>query len=185
MKLIVGLGNPGREYARTRHNAGFMVVEALAARHGIQGTSSRFHGDAADGRIGGVRCVLLRPLTFMNRSGRSVRAAVDFYKLDLGDVLLVVDDTALECGRMRLRARGSAGGHNGLIDVERALGTPDYARLRIGIDAPAVATRHDHVLGRFTPAELSTLQETIVAACDAIECWIAEGIEIAMSRFNH
>ncbi len=184
MKLIVGLGNPGAEYAKTRHNAGFMALERLAKRHGVTGVKTRFHGGVLDGHVAGHRCMLIQPMTFMNRSGLTVGEAVGFYKLELEDLLIVVDDVALPVGSIRLRATGGAGGHNGLSDIEQKLGTPDYPRLRIGIDPPGRAIQSDYVLGRFSPDQLDKLDPALDRACDAIEAWLNDGIDKAMTLFN-
>jgi PTH1 family peptidyl-tRNA hydrolase len=187
MKLIIGLGNPGREYQGTRHNAGAMVVEQLARRHHLdeQPARTRFHGRALEGSIAEQRCLLLAPMTYMNRSGVSVGEALRFYKLDAAeDLLIVVDDVALALGRIRLRANGSPGGHNGLKDIRRVLGDDTYPRLRIGIDAPGRTPQIDYVLGRFTAAQLDTLAPALTNACDAIECWLSDGIERSMTRYN-
>lgn len=185
MKLIVGLGNPGQQYAQTRHNVGFMALERLAGRHGLGAPKARFQGMATDGLVVGDRCLLLWPMTYMNRSGQSVRAALDFYKLSpTDDVLVVVDDVALPCGTIRLRAGGSAGGHNGLTDVQRALGTQGYARLRIGVDPPGRIPQADYVLGKFRADQWEQVDPAIDRACDAIECWLGEGIDAAMTRYN-
>jgi PTH1 family peptidyl-tRNA hydrolase len=187
MKVIVGLGNPGSQYALTRHNAGFMAVDRLAERHDISGGRTRFRSTMCEGPVCGEKCVLLRPQTYMNRSGLAVGEAVAFYKIDpASELLIIVDDVALPCGRLRLRAAGSAGGHNGLIDIERALGGDEYPRLRIGIDAPAPGgiTQKDYVLGRFTPDQLEIVQSVLKSACDAIDCWISDSLEHAMSRYN-
>ncbi len=184
MKLIVGLGNPGPEYVRTRHNAGFMVIDRLAQRHGLSNDRSRFHGLALDGHIRGERCVLLKPMTYMNRSGLSVREARAFYKIDLNDVLVVVDDVALPVGTIRLRPSGGPGGHNGLADIEKNLGTRNYPRLRIGIDAPGRVPQVDYVLGRFSEEQMAKLEPALDRACDAIEAWLTEGLTKAMNLFN-
>lgn len=187
MKLIVGLGNPGRDYARTRHNAGFMAVDRLAQRHaGGARARGQFHAMTIDAAIGGAgKCLLMKPTTYMNRSGLTVGEAVRFYKCSpVEDVLILVDDTALPLGAMRLRASGGAGGHNGLADIERALGTNEYARLRIGVGEPEFAAQKDHVLGRFTEEELSTIEPALDRVCDAAECWAREGITRAMNTFN-
>lgn len=184
MKVIVGLGNPGDEYARTRHNAGFMVLDRLASRHGLGGAKMKFHAGVLEGAVAGQRCMLLEPMTYMNRSGQSVGEAAAFYKLGLEDLLIVVDDVALPLGRVRLRPGGSAGGHNGLADIERALGTTRYHRLRIGIDPPGRIRQHDYVLGRFTAEQWETFEPSLDRAADAAECWVREGIEAAMNRFN-
>lgn len=185
MKLIVGLGNPGSEYAKTRHNVGFMVTERLAQRHGLTGVKTKFHAGVLEGPIAGEKCVLMQPMTYMNRSGLAVGEAMRFYKLEPADLLVVVDDVALPCGTIRLRAGGSAGGHNGLADIERVLTTRQYPRLRMGIDPPPPRVRQkDWVLGRFSPEQLEALEAALEQACDAIESWIAEGVEKTMSVFN-
>ena len=196
MKLIVGLGNPGQEYARTRHNAGFMALDRLADRHARgEIARSRFGGLTVEARIEGPggegagsasqRALLLKPMTYMNRSGRSVAEALRFYKLDpSSDLLVLVDDVALECGRIRLRAGGSDGGHNGLADVERALGTTEYARCRIGVDSHGGADQVGHVLGRFSAEQLGRVEPALERAADAAGEWALAGIDSAMNRFN-
>lgn len=184
MHLIVGLGNPGSEYARTRHNAGFMVVDRLASRHGISGVKSRFSAGVLDGLVAGHRCLLAQPMTYMNLSGTTVSEAVNFYKLELKDIMVVVDEAALPLGTIRMRASGSAGGHNGLRDIEERLGTQDYPRLRIGVETPTRASRRDFVLGRFTEEQMAELDPALERACDAIESWLNHGIGKTMSLFN-
>jgi len=187
MKLIVGLGNPGRDYARTRHNAGFMAVDRLARRHAAGARArGQFHAMTIDAAIPGAgKCLLIKPTTYMNRSGLSVGEAVHFYKCSpVDDVLIIVDDTALPLGSLRLRASGGAGGHNGLADIERALGTSEYARLRIGVGEPEFAAQKDHVLGRFTDEELATIEPALDRVCDAAECWAGQGLTRAMNTFN-
>ena len=184
MRLIVGLGNPGRDYARTRHNAGFLFVDHLAQHHGMDQGRGQFHSQVREGRIAGTRTVLLKPQTFMNRSGLAVAAAVAFYKLELEHLLEVVDDTALQCGRTRLRRAGGGGGHNGLADIERALGTTSYPRLRIGIDGPGSMRQEAYVLSPFSPEQLPKLDGAIQRACDAVTAWITSGIELAMNQCN-
>ena len=188
MKLIVGLGNPGREYAQTRHNAGFMVVDRLAARHGLSGTRSRFHAGVIDGQILQQRITLMQPTTYMNRSGQAVGEAQRFFKLTVEDLMIVVDDTALPIGSIRMRSGGSSGGHHGLADIERALGTAAYPRLRIGVGSPTIGeqtiTQTDYVLGRFTESQRPALEPALDAACNAIEYWLTDGIDKAMTRFN-
>ena len=184
MKLIVGLGNPGKEYEKTRHNAGFMAVDRLAVRHVITGAKSKFHAGVLEGSIAGERCVLMQPMTYMNRSGLSVGEAATFYKLEPTEVLVVVDDVALPVGKIRIRKEGSAGGHNGLSDIQRALGTIAYPRLRIGIDAPGRVPQKDYVLQRFSEAQMEQMVPTLERACDAIECWIREGADAAMNKYN-
>src|SRR5688572_30194390 len=192
MKLVVGLGNPERSYFGTRHNVGFEVVDQLAARLGWtrpgdfdRMAKSKFDGLAFDGVVGSEKLVLLKPTTYMNLSGRSVQAAMAFYQLTPQDIMVVLDDLALPVGRLRLRGAGSSGGHNGLKSIEGALGTSEYPRLRIGIDAPPprVAGR-DYVLGRFTPEQRDLLEPAIGRACGAIVTWIDKGLSTAMNQFN-
>ncbi len=189
MKLIVGLGNPGPQYAGTRHNAGFMAIDALARRHGLAGERAKFHALTLEGAIPAQgqlhRVALLKPITFMNRSGLAVNDARAFFKIEPKDILILVDDIALPTGQLRLRASGSPGGHNGLKDLEQALGTRDYPRLRIGIDRPpGRIAQVDYVLGRFTDEQHDALGPALVRACDAIETWLAEGIDLAMTKHN-
>lgn len=184
MKLIVGLGNPGREYAKTRHNVGFMAIDRLAQRHGLTGAKTKFHAGVLEGPVAGEKCVLMQPMTYMNRSGKAVAEAMRFYKLPVEDVLIIVDDVALPCGKLRLRKSGSAGGHNGLLDIERALGSSDYPRLRIGIDPPGRIPQVDYVLGKFTREQTDALDPALDKACDMIESWIGDGIDKTMSVFN-
>jgi PTH1 family peptidyl-tRNA hydrolase len=194
MKLVVGLGNPGREYVGTRHNVGFELVDRLATRLGWTSTDAdfdrlarkKFDGLAMDGLAGSVgKALLLKPLTYMNLSGRSVQAAMAFYGLTPSDVLVVLDDIALPVGRIRLRGSGSSGGHNGLKDIERALASSAYPRLRIGIDPrPPQVEQKDYVLGRFSDEQRKTLNATLDRAVDAVMLWMEKGIEPAMSKFN-
>jgi PTH1 family peptidyl-tRNA hydrolase len=188
MKLIVGLGNPGNEYRSTRHNVGFMVVDRLAQRHGLAGARTKFHAGVIEGAIGNERVMLMQPTTFMNRSGLAVGEAARFHKLEPTDLVVVVDDFALPLGGIRLRAGGSAGGHNGLADVQRAIGSAEYPRLRVGIGAPVINDRRidqaDYVLSRFGDEEQGELMRTIEKSCDAIETWLARGIDIAMTKHN-
>ncbi len=187
MKLIVGLGNPGSEYSATRHNAGFLAVDALARRHAVPGSlpRSKFHAGLRDAHIAGDKCFLMQPTTYMNRSGLAVAEAVRFYQLDPAlDLMVLVDDVALPCGHLRLRARGSAGGHNGLSDIEQKLGTDVYARCRIGIDPPGRVAQHDYVLGRFTPEQKPLIRDAVEKTCDAVQCWVEHGIAQAMNEYN-
>ena len=196
MKLIVGLGNPGREYAGTRHNIGFEVIDRLAERFGWAGPGefdrvarSKFEGLACDGPVnlpgGSEKAMLLKPMTFMNVSGRAVQTAVAFYQLATADIMIVLDDLALACGRIRLRADGSSGGHNGLKDIERALGTSSYPRLRVGIDPPPPRVPgRDYVLGRFSDQQRPLIDQAVERAAAAVETWVDQGIATAMNQFN-
>lgn len=188
MKLIVGLGNPGPEYANTRHNAGFLALERFARLHGLSGAKTRFHAGVIEGTVAGRGVMLMQPMTYMNRSGLAVGEAARFHRLEPADLMVVVDDFALPVGSIRIRGSGSHGGHNGLADVQRALGTDAYPRLRVGVGAPEVEGRRisqtEHVLGRFTDDQLAALSPVLDRSCDAIECWLADGLEAAMNRFN-
>jgi PTH1 family peptidyl-tRNA hydrolase len=186
MKLIIGLGNPGPEYAKTRHNAGWMALDRIEARFKLEPSRKvQFHSAVTEGNIAGEKVLLLRPQTFMNRSGLAVGEAVSFYKLDPQmDLIILVDDLALEAGQIRIRASGSAGGHNGLTDVQRALGSPNYPRLRIGIDGRGRIPQVDYVLGRFTPEQLTRLEPALDQTANAIECWIKQGLTKAMTLYN-
>lgn len=185
MKLIVGLGNPGGKYEGTRHNIGFDVVEQLAQRHHADPGKNKFDGQLQECLIGSERSLLLRPHTFMNLSGRSVRQVIDFYKIELEDLLLVCDDFHLDVGVLRLRARGSDGGQNGLADTIRQLGTDQFARLRVGIGpVPDRWKPADFVLGKFSKTEQKLLANELIRLCDAVDTWVVEGVTSAMNRFN-
>ncbi|MEL7472279.1 MAG: aminoacyl-tRNA hydrolase [Planctomycetota bacterium] len=185
--MIVGLGNPGREYDGTRHNAGFAVLDRLAARHAAgERARSKFHAAIVEAPLPSAKCLLVKPTTFMNRSGLTVGEAVRFYKLDAAsDVLVITDDIALPVGTIRLRPSGGHGGHNGLRDIERALGHQEYARLRVGVGAPGSgAEQVGHVLGKFHPDEKADYETSVDRAADATERFVAEGIDAAMNAFN-
>ena len=197
MKLVVGLGNPGREYVGTRHNVGFEVVDRVAEKLGWMKAGefdrlakSKFDGlvfDGVVGRSGGEaeRLILLKPATYMNLSGRSVQAAMGFYQLEPADVMIVLDELALPCGKIRIRSGGSDGGHNGLRDIQRALGTTQYPRMRIGIDPPpAMVAGKDYVLGRFSPEQRKAIEPALDRSAGAIVTWIDKGINAAMNQFN-
>ena len=195
MRLIVGLGNPGSQYERTRHNVGFMVIDRLAQKHGAANFRVAHEGFAADIHLAGQKTILLKPQTFMNLAGRSVASAMQFYKIAMADLLVVVDDIALPVGLIRLRVSGWAGGHNGLKDIQRAIGNfalmempprkpEDYPRLRIGIDPPGRVPQKVYVLEAFSPAQKPELDKALGNAVAAIECWAEAGIQIAMTRYN-
>jgi len=185
MKLVVGLGNPGRKYTGTRHNVGFEVIDRLVERHGLAKSRTAFHGETVDAKIGGERSLLLRPQTFMNRSGRSVAEALRFFKMEVDDLMVVCDCMDLPLGKLRLRPGGSPGGHNGLADIGRSLGTTDFARLRIGIDRPPAGWEGaDFVLARFDASERDEMDRAVMAAADAVERWAGAGIDDAMNQFN-
>jgi len=187
MRLIVGLGNPGREYRETRHNVGFMVVDEIARRHNL--TLAMAPSQIPDAMIakkfGLDGTLVAKPLTFMNNSGDPVSALARYYDISIGDLLVVVDEVALPFGRLRARARGSAGGHNGLKSVIARLGTMEFARLRLGVGrGDARRDLADHVLSKFEADEQSALGEFITRAADAAEMFAAEGIEKVMNTYN-
>jgi PTH1 family peptidyl-tRNA hydrolase len=185
VKLLVGLGNPGRGYEGTRHNVGFDVLEILAKRAGTPVRRSRFQGETAQATLRGCPVLLLWPLTWMNLSGTSVLAARDFYKIDESDILVICDDFQLPTDTIRLRPSGSAGGQNGLADVLARLGGSSIPRLRVGIGPmPAGWKSADFVLGKFGKSEREAVDCLLERAADAAEEWLALGIQAAMNRYN-
>jgi PTH1 family peptidyl-tRNA hydrolase len=184
MQMIVGLGNPGKKYAETRHNVGFRVVDLLAETLGIQISKRSFGARLGKGEFAGKSVLLLKPWQYMNCSGQPVAQAAGFYKLHLCDVLVVLDDMWLEPGQVRLRERGSAGGHNGLADVIEKLGTENIPRLRIGIGQCETDDAVNYVLGEPDKNERELISQGIVRAKDAAICWLEEGTAAAMTEFN-
>jgi PTH1 family peptidyl-tRNA hydrolase len=185
MKLVVGLGNPGPKYDGTRHNIGYAVVDYLAAAPGVGRWRSKFESQVTETVEGTEQVLLMKPETFMNLSGRAVRAAADFYKLDVKDVLVVCDDIALPLGKLRARARGSDGGQKGLRSVQEALGTNEYSRLRIGVGSPGEHwDAADYVLSRFKPAERTVVADAIAQSAQAVLVWVRAGVDACMNRFN-
>jgi PTH1 family peptidyl-tRNA hydrolase len=184
VRLVVGLGNPGPEYAETRHNLGFKVIEALEEALGIEVKQRKFNARIGEGRHAGRKVILMKPWTFMNRSGQSVATAVGFYKLDLHDLMVIADDLALEPGTIRVRAQGSAGGHNGLADILEKLGTDEFARCRVGIGQCPSALAADYVLDRPDPQDKPLLNRAILRARDAVLRWLEFGVEKTMNDFN-
>ncbi|WP_425400687.1 aminoacyl-tRNA hydrolase [Aeoliella sp.] len=185
MKMIVGLGNPGKKYDDTRHNVGFELIGELAKRWQVDGFRDKHQAQMAEAVLAGEKALLLAPQTFMNLSGVSVRLAADFYKLPLTDLLVVCDDFNLPLGSLRMRTKGSAGGQNGLDNIIQQLGTQEIARLRIGIGpVPERWSTVDFVLGKFSRDEQELADQTIRRAADAVECWMAEGPTAAMNQFN-
>ena len=183
MKLVVGLGNPGRPYAGTRHNVGFDVVDMLVERHRLDWESAP--ADALLAKWRATSVLLAKPLTFMNLSGPAIGDLLRFYKIDFPDLLIVVDDVNLELGRLRARPSGSAGGHNGLKSIIAAFGREDFARPRVGVGrGDNRRDLADHVLAKFDPEERTIVAETVGRAADATEQFIAEGIGPVMNRFN-
>ena len=185
MKLVVGLGNPGRKYEGTRHNVGFRVIAELARKHGQGKPKQAFQGEVVEALLDNQRALLLCPHTLMNLSGGSVLEARDFYKIPHEDLLIVSDDMNLSLGKLRFRGSGSSGGQKGLEDVIRRLGSDQVPRLRIGIGGPPSGRDGaDFVLGRFTKVELPEIEEAIWRAADAVEVWAREGLATSMNRYN-
>jgi len=181
VRLIVGLGNPGAEYERTRHNIGFNVVDSLASEWGLAWQHSKsWHALWAKGEHG----ILVKPASYMNRSGEPLAAVANFYKIEPAEILIVLDDFALELGRLRLRLEGGAGGHNGLESIIMHFGTEAIPRLRIGIGAAPSAGAVDYVLGRFFEEERPMVEKTVARAADAVKCAIDKGVLSAMNLFN-
>jgi len=192
MKLIVGLGNPGRRYVNNRHNVGFKCVDLLAREHGISLTRRRALSKLGSGDVAGTKTVLAKPQTFMNLSGEAVSALVRRYKLSSQDILVIYDDLDLPLGKIRIREKGSSGGHNGLKSIISHLGTQDFPRIRIGI-APAEGSdissapkvdAIEHVLSDFTEAEKTVMREVYAKVAAVIECILTEGIAAAMNKYN-
>ena len=192
MKLIVGLGNPGRDYVNNRHNAGFKCIDLFAREHGISLTQRGARSKLGTGEIANTRIVVAKPQTFMNLSGEAVSALVRRYKLSSEDILVIHDDLDLPLGKIRIRERGSSGGHNGLKSIIAHLGTQDFPRIRVGIapteDSSSGAAPEvdaiEHVLGDFTDAEKTVMREVYLKVAAAIECVLTEGIAAAMNKYN-
>lgn len=185
MKLVVGLGNPGKKYEGTRHNVGFEVIQTLSQRHAGGAFKSKFNGQVTEIGVSGEKLMLLCPLTYMNRSGNSVRPALDFYKLTLEDVLIVCDDFNLPLAKLRLKGKGSAGGQNGLADVIQKLGSDEVPRLRIGIGSPREgADVANFVLSNFAKAEKPEIDLCVEKAASAVEDWANQGLTYAMNQYN-
>jgi PTH1 family peptidyl-tRNA hydrolase len=185
VRAIIGLGNPGEEYSGTRHNVGFWVVSLLARRHNLRLNRHRYNARYGQGTLHGVPVLLAQPMTYMNRSGEAVRALLKAYRLSPQQMLIVYDDLALPLGTLRLRPRGSSGGHNGVRSIIEAIGTEEFPRLRIGIGTPPEGIDPaDYVLSPFEESEKSLMRQMLEIAADACEAWLIEPIERVMSRFN-
>ena len=185
IKMVVGLGNPGDEYVDTRHNAGFRVIDLLSCALKIDVRKKKFGACFGQGEFADKKLILLKPWRFMNRSGQVVATAVGFYKLQLDDLLVVTDDLALPPGRIRIRAKGSAGGHNGLADIIEKLGTNEFGRLRVGIGQSSEEEAVKYVLDKPTEQEKPLLDEAVERAREAALCWVEYGIEASMNKFNN
>ncbi|MBC2160383.1 aminoacyl-tRNA hydrolase [Listeria booriae] len=184
MKMIVGLGNPGKKYERTRHNVGFMVVDELSFRHQTPWKKSKFNGMISNIVVNGEKVLLVKPLTFMNLSGECVRPLMDYYDIPVEDVLIVYDDLDLPTGKIRLRQKGGAGGHNGMKSLIQHLKTQEFNRIRVGVDRPANGDVINYVLGDFPKAEQPDIIAAIKQSADAIEAWPGKNFQDVMNNFN-
>ncbi len=185
IRMVVGLGNPGSEYAGTRHNIGFQVADALARTVGVMRWQTKFGAKFADAQVEGYKLILLKPWQYMNRSGQAVATASGFYRLSPDQIWVVVDDLALEPGRIRVRSKGSAGGHNGLKDIIAKLGTDAFARCRVGVGSASGRDTVGHVLGRPSVDDARLLEQAMGRAHEASLCWLRQGIERVMNDFNN
>jgi PTH1 family peptidyl-tRNA hydrolase len=184
MYIIVGLGNPGKKYAGTRHNAGFEVLDNFAEKHGIKMNKIKFKGLLGEGRIQGKKVLLLKPQTFMNLSGHSVREIVEFYKIEIDRLIVVYDDIDTPLGRIRIRKNGSAGTHNGMKDIIYNLMVDEFPRVRVGIGLDGNKDIIGHVLGGFAENETKPIRKTIAWASEALETIVIEGVDKAMNKYN-
>lgn len=183
MFLIVGLGNPGKEYAGTRHNIGFEAVDYIADKYNIDINRKKFKGVYGEGFIGNEKVILMKPTTYMNLSGECIREVIDFYKLSNEDILVIYDDISLDVGRIRIRPKGSAGGHNGIKSIINHLGTDEFSRIKIGVGQPK-GDLVNHVLGKFSKEENEVLEESLEATKLATETIIKEDTQAGMNKFN-
>lgn len=185
MYIIAGLGNPGKEYVGTRHNAGFSVIDELADRYNISVDMKKHNGLVGKGIIEGEKVILVKPQTYMNLSGECIREVMDYYKADISELIVIFDDISLEPGRLRIRAKGSAGGHNGIKNIIAQLGSDKFMRVKYGVgDKPKDWDLVDWVLGRFPEDLYDTLREANKKSCEAVACILTEGVTSAMNRFN-
>lgn len=183
MKIVAGLGNPGKEYEETRHNIGFEVLDILLDRFNAQfSKKSKFYGEAAEARVGEEKVVLLKPHTFMNNSGRAIYAVLSWYGCEASDLVVVLDDSSISVGNIRVRQNGSSAGHKGLKSIIDCLGTQDFPRVRVGIGSSSDMV--NHVLNRFSRKTKAVMHEAMIAAADAVEIIIKQSVETAMNEFN-
>lgn len=184
MKIIAGLGNPGSRYETTRHNAGFMVLDFLAEKMNIDFIKQAHSSDVAEGRISGEKVLLMKPLTYMNLSGRAVRDAVNFYKIDLAELLIIYDDMDLEAGRLRVKQGGSGGGHKGMNSIISHLSSQNISRIKIGIGRPDREDPVNYVTMPFTDKDWDLVKPALEKGADAAEFWLKEGILAVMNKYN-
>ncbi|PZE19203.1 aminoacyl-tRNA hydrolase [Paenibacillus xerothermodurans] len=185
MKWFVGLGNPGTQYQSTRHNIGFMAIDRFAEKHGIKVTQSKCKALVGEGHVNGTKVYLIKPMTYMNLSGESIRAFMDFYKASIDDLVVIYDDLDTPFGQIRLRYQGSAGGHNGIKSTIQHLGTQSFNRIRMGISRPAPGHNiADYVLSSFSKEEFKTMPKVLETTCDAMEYSLDQPFEKTMAKFN-
>ncbi len=185
MKIIAGLGNPGTEYAKTRHNAGFMLMDALAEKLGEDSWREKYDALVLESRIGAEKVLLVKPLTYMNESGRAIGALMNWYKLETEDLIVAHDDMDIPVGTIRIRKKGSAGGHNGIKSILTHVEDENFARIRIGIGRPLPGwTVVKHVLAAFPEEDVPKVREAVKSLVPAVECMVTEGVDLAMNRFN-
>ncbi len=185
MKLIVGLGNPGMQYATTRHNIGFEVIDSLAETYNIQVNKNKYKALIGEGRIGGERVILMKPQTFMNLSGEAIRACMDFQKLNNEDVIVIYDDISLDVGQIRIRANGSAGGHNGIKSIIAHMNTQEFPRIKVGVgQKPPGWDLANYVLGRFSEDDMKIIGPKLNDVVKAVECMVTADINKAMNLYN-
>lgn len=184
MKCFVGLGNPGKQYEETRHNIGFMAIDRFAAKHNIAVTQGKCKGLLGEGHVNGQKVYLLKPLTYMNLSGESVRAFMDFYKSSIEDIVIIYDDMDTTFGAIRLRYQGSAGGHNGIKSIIQHLGTQSFNRIRLGISRPEPGRNIDYVLNRFSKEQFAEMPAVLDRTVEAMEHALTEPFEKTMAKFN-
>lgn len=184
MFLIVGLGNPGKEYEHTRHNVGFDIIELIGDKYNIDVNRKKFKGIYGDGRIAGERVLLLKPTTYMNLSGESIKEVLNFYKIPNDNIIVLYDDISIEVGRLRIRQKGSAGGHNGIKSIIAHLGSDVFPRVKIGVGQPPGENLVSHVLGKFSKDEREKLEDVFEATSRSVEAIIERGVAEAMNKFN-
>ncbi len=186
MYIIAGLGNPESKYDHTRHNIGFHAVDVLCQKYNIKLNKLKFKASFGDGMIGGEKVIIAKPQTYMNLSGEAIRDMASFYKVEPENIIIIFDDVSLECGRMRIRPSGSAGGHNGIKSIIYRLNSDKFPRVKLGIGAPPHEDFDlaDYVLGRFTPEEIKILEPVLLDTADAVEAIIRNGVQKAMNKFN-
>ncbi len=185
MKIIIGLGNPTKEYQGTRHNVGFSVIYALSDEYDIRVDIKKHKALIGKGIIGGEKVILAMPMTYMNLSGESVRELMDYYKCDSSDIIVIYDDISLDVGKLRIRAKGSAGGHNGIKNIISCIGTQEFARIKVGVgEKPKHMDLADYVLGHFSKDEQPVIRESTKKAADAVAVILAEDVDAAMNKFN-